>query len=209
MCTCVLLMFLYSATEKPESSATVGTSQQSTGWVHQPMSPTQFILLHLGRCISEHVGVSWPVWPCSGRSISCPASGTCKTHSCCVLQRWCVCAQILSLLMMFFKNTYGNSLRLTALSSTRLLYSQSCRTVAVMAEVLNSACADTSASQLSALLSIRRNLLLSLKERPSSMIREVEDSLSSLSKVAGHQTPMLMIYGCCHTQLSKFPWWGA
>lgn len=118
----------------------------------------------------------------------------------CVL-RFCLC-----LLMMFFnKNTYGNSLRLTALSSTRLLYSQSCRTVAVMAEVLNSACADTSASQLSALLSIRRNLLLSLEERPSSMIREVEDSLSSLSKVAGHQTPILMIYGFCHTQLSKFP----
>lgn len=118
----------------------------------------------------------------------------------CVL-RFCLC-----LLMMFFnKNTYGNSLRLTALSSTRLLYSQSCHTVAVMAEVLNSACADTSASQLSALLSIRRNLLLSLEERPSSMIREVEDSLSSLSKVAGHQTPMLMIYGFCHTQLSKFP----
>ncbi|XP_063348312.1 cilia- and flagella-associated protein 46 [Pelmatolapia mariae] len=75
-----------------------------------------------------------------------------------------------------------------AVAGQYLALLQSCRTVAVMAEVLNSACADTSASQLSALLSIRRNLLLSLEERPSSMIREVEDSLSSLSKTFSHLT---------------------
>ncbi|XP_039478106.1 cilia- and flagella-associated protein 46 isoform X2 [Oreochromis aureus] len=73
-----------------------------------------------------------------------------------------------------------------AVAGQYLALFQSCRTVAVMAEVLNSACADTSASQLSALLSIRRNLLLS--QRPSSMIKGVEDSLSSLSKTFSHLT---------------------
>lgn len=89
-----------------------------------------------------------------------------------------------------------------------LLYSQSCCTAAMMAEVLSSACAGTSVSQLSALLSLRRNLLVSQEERPSSMLKGVEDSLNRLSKVPGHKAPTLMIYGCCHTQLSKFPWWG-
>ncbi|KAM9345441.1 cilia- and flagella-associated protein 46 [Symphorus nematophorus] len=65
---------------------------------------------------------------------------------------------------------------------------QSCCTVATMAEVLSSACADTSASQLSALLSLHRKLLVSQEERPSSMLRGVEDSLSSLSKAFSHLT---------------------
>lgn len=85
-----------------------------------------------------------------------------------------------------------------------LFYSQSCCTVTMMAEVLSSACAGTTLSQLSALLSLRRNLLLSHDERPSSMLKGVEDSLNSLSKVPGH-LPTLMIYGCCRTQLGKVP----
>lgn len=86
-----------------------------------------------------------------------------------------------------------------------LFYSQSCCTVATMAEVLSSACAGTGVSQLSALLSLHRKLLLSQEERPSSMLKGAEDSLDSISKVLGHQTPPLMIYGCCHTRLGKFP----
>lgn len=74
-----------------------------------------------------------------------------------------------------------------------------------MAEVLSSACADTGVSQLSALLSLHRKLLVSQEERPSSMLKGVEDSLNSLSKVLGHQTSPLMIYRCCHTQLGKLP----
>lgn len=54
-------------------------------------------------------------------------------------------------------------------------------------EVLSSACADTSESQLSALLGIRSNLLLSQEERASSRMKEVQDSLNGLSKVPGHQ----------------------
>ncbi|XP_026212735.1 cilia- and flagella-associated protein 46 isoform X2 [Anabas testudineus] len=65
---------------------------------------------------------------------------------------------------------------------------QSCCTVSVIAEILNSACADTSVSQLSALLSLHRKLLLSQEERPSSMLKGVEDSLNSLSKASGHLT---------------------
>ncbi|KAM4591923.1 cilia- and flagella-associated protein 46-like [Odontesthes bonariensis] len=65
---------------------------------------------------------------------------------------------------------------------------QSCCTVSMAAEVLSFACADTKESQLSALLCIRRNLHLSREERPSSMLKGVEDSLSSLSKAFGHLT---------------------
>ncbi|XP_031140179.1 cilia- and flagella-associated protein 46 isoform X1 [Sander lucioperca] len=65
---------------------------------------------------------------------------------------------------------------------------QSCCTAATMAEVLRSACADTSVSQLSALLSLHRKLLLSKEERPSSMLKGVEDSLNSLSKAFSHLT---------------------
>ncbi|XP_030603277.1 cilia- and flagella-associated protein 46 isoform X2 [Archocentrus centrarchus] len=75
-----------------------------------------------------------------------------------------------------------------AVAGQHLALFQSCCTVAVMAEVLSSVCADTGASQLSALLSIRRSLLLSHEERPSSMIKGVEDSLSSLSKTFSHLT---------------------
>ncbi|XP_072246405.1 cilia- and flagella-associated protein 46 [Leuresthes tenuis] len=65
---------------------------------------------------------------------------------------------------------------------------QSCCTVSMAAEVLSSACTDTKESQLSALLCIRRNLLLSQEERPSSMLKGVEDSLSSYSKAFSHLT---------------------
>lgn len=58
-----------------------------------------------------------------------------------------------------------------------------------MTEVLNSACADTSVSQLSALLSLHRKLLVSIEERPKSMLKGVEDSLNSLSKVPAPAPP--------------------
>ncbi|XP_040930006.2 uncharacterized protein LOC121202780 [Betta splendens] len=66
---------------------------------------------------------------------------------------------------------------------------QSCCTVSMIAEVLSSACANTSVSQFLALLSFHRKLLLAQEERPNSMLRGVEDSLNSLSKVLGHQLP--------------------
>ncbi|XP_029305800.1 cilia- and flagella-associated protein 46 isoform X3 [Cottoperca gobio] len=65
---------------------------------------------------------------------------------------------------------------------------QSCCTAAMMAEVLSSACAGTSVSQLSALLSLHRKLLLSQEESPSSMLNGVEDSLNSLSKAFSQLT---------------------
>lgn len=78
---------------------------------------------------------------------------------------------------------------LSLLHSSSPVRSQSCCTVAVMAKVLNSACTDTSVSQLSALLSLHRKLLLSQEERPSSMLKGAEDSLNSFSKVPGHKPP--------------------
>lgn len=64
---------------------------------------------------------------------------------------------------------------------------QSCCTAVMAEEVLSSACADTSESQLSALLSVRSNILLSQEERPRCRLKEVQDSLNSLSKVPGHK----------------------
>ncbi|XP_069395061.1 cilia- and flagella-associated protein 46 isoform X1 [Paralichthys olivaceus] len=75
-----------------------------------------------------------------------------------------------------------------AVTGQYLALFQSCSAVAVIAEVLNSACTDTSVSQLSALLNLRRNLLGSQEERPSSMLKGAEDSLNSLSKAFGHLT---------------------
>ncbi|KAM3606725.1 uncharacterized protein V6R79_022079 [Siganus canaliculatus] len=63
---------------------------------------------------------------------------------------------------------------------------QSCCTVASMTEVLHSACADTSVSQLSAVLSLHRKLLVSQEQKSSSMLKGVEDSLSTLSKGFDH-----------------------
>ncbi|XP_071380722.1 cilia- and flagella-associated protein 46 [Centroberyx affinis] len=65
---------------------------------------------------------------------------------------------------------------------------QSCCSAAMMAEVLSCACSDTGVSQLSALLGLRRKLLLSQEERPSSMLKGAEDSLNSLSKAYSHLT---------------------
>ncbi|XP_047198342.1 cilia- and flagella-associated protein 46 [Hippoglossus stenolepis] len=65
---------------------------------------------------------------------------------------------------------------------------QSCSSVAMMAEVLNSACTDTSVSQLSALLNLRRKRLGSQEERPRSMLKGAEDSLNSLSKAFSQLT---------------------
>nr|XP_029134601.1 cilia- and flagella-associated protein 46 [Labrus bergylta] len=73
-----------------------------------------------------------------------------------------------------------------AVSGQYLALFQSCCTVATMAHVLSSACSGTSESQLSALLSLHRKLLLSQEERPSSMLKGVEDSLNSLSKTFSH-----------------------
>ncbi|XP_030298554.1 cilia- and flagella-associated protein 46 isoform X3 [Sparus aurata] len=75
-----------------------------------------------------------------------------------------------------------------AVAGQHLALFQSCCTVATMAEVLSSACADTGVSQLSALLSLHRKLLVSQEERPSSMLKGVEDSLNSLSKPFSHLT---------------------
>ncbi|KAM6997214.1 cilia- and flagella-associated protein 46 [Tautogolabrus adspersus] len=73
-----------------------------------------------------------------------------------------------------------------AVSGQYLALFQSCCTVTTMADVLSSACSGTSESQLSALLSLHRKLLLSQEERPSSMLKGVEDSLNSLSKTFSH-----------------------
>lgn len=67
------------------------------------------------------------------------------------------------------------------------LSTQSCYAAATVAGVLSRACADSSTSRLSALLNLRSNMLVLQKERASRMLREVEDSLSKLSKVAGHK----------------------
>ncbi|XP_051232115.1 cilia- and flagella-associated protein 46 [Dicentrarchus labrax] len=75
-----------------------------------------------------------------------------------------------------------------AVAGQYLALFQSCCTVATMTKVLSSACAGTSESQLSALLSLRRKLLFSQEERPSSMLKGVEDSLNSLSKAFSHLT---------------------
>ncbi|KAG7245295.1 hypothetical protein INR49_015899 [Caranx melampygus] len=75
-----------------------------------------------------------------------------------------------------------------AVAGQYLALYQSCCTVVMITEVLGSACADTSVSQLSALLSLHRNLLLSQEERPISMLKGVKDSLGSLSKVFSQLT---------------------
>ncbi|XP_008320424.1 cilia- and flagella-associated protein 46-like [Cynoglossus semilaevis] len=70
-----------------------------------------------------------------------------------------------------------------AVTGQYLALFQSCCTVSTAVKVLTSACADTASSQLSALLSLRRNLLLSQKETACSMLKGVEFSLNSISKV--------------------------
>ncbi|KAM8859515.1 cilia- and flagella-associated protein 46 isoform 3-T3 [Spinachia spinachia] len=75
-----------------------------------------------------------------------------------------------------------------AVSGQHLALFQSCCAVATMNEVLSSACADTSASQLAALLSLHRKLLLTQEERPSSMLKGAEYSLSNLSKAFSQLT---------------------
>uniref|UniRef100_UPI0037E7646D cilia- and flagella-associated protein 46 n=1 Tax=Semicossyphus pulcher TaxID=241346 RepID=UPI0037E7646D len=73
-----------------------------------------------------------------------------------------------------------------AVAGQYLALFQSCCTVAASADVLSSALSGTRESQLSALLSLHRKLLLSQEERPSSMLKGVEDSLNSLSKTFSH-----------------------
>ncbi|XP_030012468.1 LOW QUALITY PROTEIN: cilia- and flagella-associated protein 46 [Sphaeramia orbicularis] len=73
-----------------------------------------------------------------------------------------------------------------AVTGQYLALFQSCCALTMMAEVLSSACADTSASQFSALFSLRQTLLLSQEDRPSSMLKGAEDSLKILSKAFGH-----------------------
>ncbi|XP_059214821.1 cilia- and flagella-associated protein 46 [Centropristis striata] len=75
-----------------------------------------------------------------------------------------------------------------AVAGQYLALFQSCCTVATMARLLDCSCAGSSVSQLSALLSLHRKLLLSEEERPSSMLKGVEDSLNSLSKAFSHLT---------------------
>lgn len=56
-----------------------------------------------------------------------------------------------------------------------------------MADVLSCACGDTSTSQLSAVFTLHKNVLVLQKEKSSRMLKEVEDSLNKLSKVACHK----------------------
>lgn len=65
------------------------------------------------------------------------------------------------------------------------LSTQSCCAAATVTDLLSRACADSSTSQLSALLNLHSNVLVLQKERASRMLKEVEDSLNKLSKVAG------------------------
>lgn len=99
------------------------------------------------------------------------------------------------------------------------LSTQSCCTASAMADVLSCACADTSTSQLSALLNLHKNVMVLQKERSSRMLEEVEDSLSKLSKVPSHkpspslndwwmlsyavQKIPLRIYRCCNSLCSE------
>ncbi|XP_026165910.1 cilia- and flagella-associated protein 46 isoform X3 [Mastacembelus armatus] len=75
-----------------------------------------------------------------------------------------------------------------AVAGQYLALFQSCCTVAMIADILNSACADTCMSQLSAQLNLHRKLLLSQEEQPRTMLRGLEDSLSSISKAFSHLT---------------------
>ncbi|XP_051937204.1 cilia- and flagella-associated protein 46 [Hippocampus zosterae] len=65
---------------------------------------------------------------------------------------------------------------------------QSACTVDVMADVLNVACDDTSVSQLSALLSLYRKLLVSQEGRPTQVLEGVRHSLNSISKAFSQLT---------------------
>ncbi|XP_043992577.1 cilia- and flagella-associated protein 46 isoform X2 [Gambusia affinis] len=77
----------------------------------------------------------------------------------------------------------------TVTSQYLALY-QSCCTVAMAAKLLNCACADTSVSQLSALLSLHRNLFVSQEMRSSSMLKRSEEQLLHLFK-AFHQLTII------------------
>ncbi|KAL0964286.1 hypothetical protein UPYG_G00321810 [Umbra pygmaea] len=65
---------------------------------------------------------------------------------------------------------------------------QSCACADTMADVLRSACPEPHVSQLSALLNLHRNLLGSLEDTPTGLLKGVEDSLNSFNKVYSHLT---------------------
>ncbi|XP_057703978.1 cilia- and flagella-associated protein 46 isoform X1 [Corythoichthys intestinalis] len=65
---------------------------------------------------------------------------------------------------------------------------QSACIVDVMADVLSLACDDTSVSQLSALLSLYRKLLVSQEGRPTKMLEGVRHSLNNISKAFSQLT---------------------
>ncbi|XP_077350768.1 cilia- and flagella-associated protein 46 isoform X2 [Festucalex cinctus] len=65
---------------------------------------------------------------------------------------------------------------------------QSACTVDVMADVLSLSCDDTSVSQLSALLSLYRKLLVSQEGRPTKVLEGVRHSLNSISKAFSQLT---------------------
>ncbi|KAM8852116.1 cilia- and flagella-associated protein 46 isoform 2-T2 [Synchiropus picturatus] len=81
---------------------------------------------------------------------------------------------------------YGRSKPETTVQYLALFQSGSA--VAQMSEILNSVCTDTSVSELSALLSLHRKLLLSHEDRPNSMQARVEDSLKTVSKAFSQVT---------------------
>ncbi|KAM4729450.1 cilia- and flagella-associated protein 46 [Anableps anableps] len=75
-----------------------------------------------------------------------------------------------------------------AVTGQYLALYQSCCTVAMAAEFLSSACAVPAVSQLSALLSLHRNLLLSQEKRPRSKLKRLEEHLLHLSKAFSQLT---------------------
>ncbi|MFT7806045.1 cilia- and flagella-associated protein 46 [Arapaima gigas] len=65
---------------------------------------------------------------------------------------------------------------------------QSCCASVLMSDVLRSACSDTSASQLAALLNLQSNLEATKDEGPSRLLKRVEDSLLNQSKAFRNQS---------------------
>nr|XP_057920264.1 cilia- and flagella-associated protein 46 isoform X2 [Doryrhamphus excisus] len=95
-------------------------------------------------------------------------------------------ASILSNASLNMLNCHGQSDH--ELAGQYLALFQSACTVNVMAEVLSSACADTSVSQLAALLSLHKKLYVSEEGRPTRTLEGVKHSLNTISKAFSQLT---------------------
>ncbi|XP_054655409.1 cilia- and flagella-associated protein 46 [Dunckerocampus dactyliophorus] len=95
-------------------------------------------------------------------------------------------ASILSNASLNMLNCHGQSDH--ELAGQYLALFQSACTVKVMAEVLSSACADTSVSQLAALLSLHKKLYVSEEGRPTRTLEGVKHSLNAISKAFSQLT---------------------